>query len=90
MSKAQGKRRGVPGREWDLPSPVWRENGHLASRCMECGGKRSATPLWLNPGAHCNHPQVRFVTRIRRSHPAGMITRETNLKIYRRVAKDAK
>ncbi len=23
-----------------------------AGPCMECGGKRSATPLWLNPNTH--------------------------------------
>jgi hypothetical protein len=25
--------------------PAWRGRGD----CMECGGKRSATPLWMNP-----------------------------------------
>ena len=33
---------------------------------MKCGGKRSATPLWLNPGAHSGRIQVRCVIPSRR------------------------
>ena len=29
---------------------------------MECGGKRSATPLWMNPGTR-SPPRARTVTR---------------------------
>ncbi|MCX6880663.1 MAG: hypothetical protein NTW21_43680, partial [Verrucomicrobia bacterium] len=30
-----------------------------AGEGMECGGKRSATPLWLSPGARCGRAIVR-------------------------------
>ncbi|MCX6879062.1 MAG: hypothetical protein NTW21_35425, partial [Verrucomicrobia bacterium] len=38
-----------------------------AGESMECGGKRSAAPLWLSPGACCGPNILRVVTRIRRS-----------------------
>ena len=46
--------------------------------CVECGGKRSATPLWLNPNKHCGLTKLRSVTKPPRS-PRGKVTdRETN------------
>ncbi|MCX6879300.1 MAG: hypothetical protein NTW21_36680, partial [Verrucomicrobia bacterium] len=31
---------------------------------MECGGKRSATPLWLSPGPRCGRTIVRSVADV--------------------------
>ena len=44
---------------------------------MECGGKRSATPLWLNPGEHSGQIQQQSVTRIRRSRSTEKTSHET-------------